>query len=249
MRRSTSIHGKRVLTHYVENRRAWAARIAGELDTPDHVCLDHRAADDQAAGCAAFASAVDALGQSHNFIVIDTPGHDGQLTQLAHSIADTLITPLNDSFVDFDVLGTIDPENFSVTGVSHYSNAIEEVRRQRPADKMTLHWLVLRNRISVTATRNKKLVGTALQELSSKLGFRLVDGFAERMIFREFYPRGLTALDDLNEATLGTRPTMSHASARLEVANLVASMRLGRMIERLETEATSETSGQSLDAA
>jgi hypothetical protein len=30
--------------------------------------------------------------------------------RLAHSMADTLITPINDSFIDFDVLGNFDPQ-------------------------------------------------------------------------------------------------------------------------------------------
>jgi chromosome partitioning protein len=174
------------------------------------------------------ADAVDALSQTHGFVVIDTPGHDGRLARLAHSMADTLITPLNDSFVDFDVLGTVDPDTFAVSGTSHYARMVEEVRHERfLADHGTIDWVVLRNRLSMLGTRNKRLVGAALAELAGKLDFRSVDGLAERMIFREFFPCGLTALDDLDEVTLGTRPTMSHATARLEVANLVESMALG----------------------
>ena len=127
--------------------------------------------------------------------------------RLAHSMADTLITPLNDSFVDFDVLGTVDPVTFAVTGTSHFAEMVREARRQRRVvDHATIDWIVVRNRLSMLGSRNKRLVGEGLQELSLRLGFRAVDGFAERVIFREFYPRGLTALDDLDEDTLGTRP-------------------------------------------
>ena len=84
-------------------------------------------------------------------------------------------------------------------------------------------------------TRNKRLVGSALHELSQRLDFRTVEGFAERMIFREFYPRGLTALDDFNEVTLGTRPTLSHATARQEVASLLNSLNLGMFMRETET--------------
>jgi chromosome partitioning protein len=91
-------------------------------------------------------------------------------------------------------------------------------------------------------TRNKRQVGESLQELSQKLNFRCIEGLAERMIFREFFPRGLTALDDLNEGTLGTRPTMSHASARQEVENLLSAMRLG-------ASTASEMPSQNRDAA
>jgi chromosome partitioning protein len=154
--------------------------------------------------------------------VIDTPGHDGELSRLAHSEADVLITPLNDSFVDFDVLADVDPATFAVSGTSHYATMVQEVRHRRfLLDRGMIDWIVLRNRLSMLGTRNKRLVGEALQDLSQQLNFRLIDGFAERMIYREFFPRGLTALDDFDEALLGTRPTLSHATARQEVAGLI----------------------------
>ena len=142
-------------------------------------------------------------------------------------MADTLVTPLNDSFVDFDVLGTVDPVTFAVTGTSHFSDMVREARRQRRVvDHATIDWIVVRNRLSMLGSRNKRLVGEGLQELSLRLGFRAVDGFAERVIFREFYPRGLTALDNLDEDTLGTRPSMSHVTARQEVETLLKSLKL-----------------------
>ena len=138
-----------------------------------------------------------------------------------------LITPLNDSFVDFDVLGTVDPATFAVTGTSHFAEMVREARRQRRiVDHATTDWIVVRNRLSMLGSRNKKLVGEGIQQLALRLGFRSIDGFAERVVFREFYPRGLTALDDLNESTLGTRPNMSHVTARQEVETLLAALKL-----------------------
>jgi chromosome partitioning protein len=146
-------------------------------------------------------------------------------------LADTLITPLNDSFVDFDVLGTVDPETFALTGTSHYSQMVEEARRQRQLlDDVTQDWIVLRNRLSMLGSRNKRFVGEALHELSQRLNFRCIEGLGERVIFREFYPRGLTAVDDLDEITLGTRPTMSHVTARIEMETLLSTMRLGDLV-------------------
>ena len=142
-------------------------------------------------------------------------------------MADTLITPLNDSFVDFDVLGTVDPATFAVTGTSHYAEMVREARRQRRVvDHATIDWIVVRNRLSMLGSRNKRLVGEGLQELSLRLGFRSADGFAERVIFREFFPRGLTALDNLDEDTLGTRPSLSHVTARQEVEALLKALKL-----------------------
>jgi chromosome partitioning protein len=221
---------QRSFTHYIENRRAWAKHTARDLDIPDHFCFsraNYVSAEDEAAGRKALTDAVDALRRSYGLIVIDTPGHDDYLMRLAHSLADTLITPLNDSFVDFDVLGTVDPETFGVTGTSHYSRMVQEARRQRQLDHASTDWIVLRNRISTLGSRNKRFVGDGLQELSRTLNFRCIEGLAERVIFRELYPRGLTAVDDLDEIASGTRPTMSHVSARLEMQNLLSAMLLG----------------------
>jgi chromosome partitioning protein len=235
-------------THYIENRRVWARHIARDLEIPDHLSLDEipdfAAAQDEAARSGAFALAVDALAQNHDYVVIDNPGNDSQLLRLVHAIADILITPLNDSFIDFDVLGVVDPETFRVTGASHYAETVTEARRQRELlGRAALDWIVLRNRLSMLGSRNKRLVGEALQQLAQMLDFRCIEGLAERVIFREFYPRGLTAIDDLNEVTLGTRPTMSHATARLEIENLLAAMGLGEAV------AGGEIVGENRDAA
>jgi chromosome partitioning protein len=218
-------------THYIENRAGWSKRANLGLEVPEHYCIARTdglmVVDNEAAEFGAFAAAIDAVEHTHDFVVIDTPGHDSYLMRLAHSMADTLITPLNDSFVDFDVLGHVDPATFAVTGTSHYSEIVREARRQRRVvDQATTDWVVVRNRLSMLGSRNKRAVGEGLAELSLRLGFRAVDGFAERVIFREFYPRGLTALDTLDEATLGTRPSLSHVTARQEVENLLKTLRL-----------------------
>ncbi len=217
-------------THYIENRRAWARHVGRDLRMPEHLCLGkvtYPSAEDEAAGCKVLADTVETLKRKCGIVVIDTPGHDGYLTRFAHSLADVLITPLNDSFVDLDVLATVDPETFAVTGPSHYAQMVQEVRGQRQLNHETTDWIVLRNRLSMIGSRNKRLVGEGLQELARTLRFRCADGLAERVIFREFFPRGLTAVDDLDELTLGTRPTMSHATARLEMQNLLSTLMLG----------------------
>jgi ATPases involved in chromosome partitioning len=239
---------QRSFTHYIENRRAWAQHVGRDLEIPNHTCfdpqVDYPTEEDEAAACQALSEAVDALAQGHSFIVIDTPGHDCDLMRRAHAMADTLITPLNDSFVDLDVLGTVDPETLGVTGTSHYAQMVEDARSQRQLlDGMTPDWIVLRNRLSTLGSRNKRLVGEGLQELSQRLNFRCIEGLAERLIFREFYPRGLTAVDDLDEITLGTRPTMSHVTARLEIENLLGAIGLADAV------AGGEMMGQARDAA
>ena len=133
------------------------------------------------------------MENSHDFVVIDTPGTDSYLMRLAHSMADTLITPLNDSFVDFDVLGPVDPNTFELTGVSHYAEMVREARRQRRlVDGGLTDWVVVRNRLSTLGSRNKRLVGAGVEALSSQLGFR-----ADRWICRaRGLPRVLPARTD-----------------------------------------------------
>jgi chromosome partitioning protein len=222
---------QRSFTHYIENRRDWAERARIKLEIPVHYCVARgfglRLDEIESQEFSAFAEAVSAVEQTHDFVVIDTPGSDSYLMRLAHSMADTLITPLNDSFVDFDVLGGVDATTFEVTGVSHYSEMVREARRQRRlVDGGLTDWVVVRNRLSTLGSRNKRLVGEGVDELAKQLGFRPVDGFAERVIYREFFPRGLTALDELNEDTLGSRPNLSHVTARDEVKNLIDTLKL-----------------------
>jgi chromosome partitioning protein len=222
---------QRSFTHYVENRRAWARHAGIDLKVPVHFCVARGAKlkldENEAIEFAGFAEAVASVEQSHDFVVVDTPGTDSYLTRLAHSMADTLITPLNDSFVDFDVLGTVDATTFAVTGESHYAEMVRDARRQRRLiDGTRMDWVVVRNRLSMLGSRNKRLIGEGLSELANRLGFRCADGLAERVIYREFFPRGLSALDNLDEATLGTRPSLAHVNARDEVMSLIATLKL-----------------------
>jgi chromosome partitioning protein len=222
---------QKTLTHYIENRHDWGHHVARDLEIPNHVYftenMDHPTDEDEAADGKALTDQVDALARNSSFIVIDTPGRNSYLGRLALSMADIVVTPLNDSFIDLDVLGTVDPKTLAVTGTSHYSQVVQEACQQRQLrNNVSVDWIVLRNRLSMLGSRNTRLVGEGLQELSRRLNFRCVEGLAERVIFREFYPRGLTAFDALDEVALGTRPTLSHVTARLEIENIVNAMRL-----------------------
>ena len=219
------------LSRYIENRRVWAERAGIKLELPTHYQIARaegaRLEDNEAAEFARFAEAITAVEHSHDFVVIDTPAADSYLSRLAHAMADTLVTPLNDSFVDFDVLGGVDAATFAVTSVSHYAEMAREARRQRRlVDGGLTDWIVVRNRLAFLASRNKRLVGEGLSELGLRLGFRVAEGFAERLVYREFFPRGLTALDNLDEITLGGRPSLLHVTARQEVRSLIEAMRL-----------------------
>jgi chromosome partitioning protein len=222
---------QQTFTHYVENRRDCARRTGLPLEVPEHFAIARaeglRVDENEAAEFGGFAAAINAVEHTHDFVVVDTPGNDTYLMRLAHSMADTLVTPLNDSFLDFDVLGTVDPASFEVTGASHYAKMVRHARRQRRiVDGGLTDWIVVRNRLALLNSRNKKLVGECLDRLGLRLGFRATEGFSERVVFREFFPFGFTALDNLDAAALGQKPNLSHLTARAEVRALIEALKL-----------------------
>jgi chromosome partitioning protein len=218
-------------TRYIENRRAWARRSGLDLEVPVHSCIKPgqtmEIADNEHADLTQFMDVVSAVERTFDLIVIDTPGSDSYLTRLAHSMADTLVTPINDSFLDFDVLGTVDPVTYSVTGESHYAEMVRDGRQKRHRfDGTSPDWIVVRNRMSMLGSSNTELLANALKRLSFRLGFRSIEGLVERTVYRELFPRGLTALDDLAQVSLGSRLGMSQVSARKEVIRLLRQLKL-----------------------
>lgn len=235
---------QRSLTRYVENRKAWADGAKVNLVMPDHVVMPKSELDTvagaQAAEREAFESAYTRLAVANDFVVIDCPGSDSFLSRLGHAVADTLITPMNDSFVDFDLLGRVDPQSWKIKGPSVYAEMVWESRKRRlVADGGEIDWIVMRNRLSTLAAKNKRRVEGVLEDLATRIGFRLAPGFGERVIFREMFPSGLTLLDLRSEGVEATL-SMSHVAARAEVRALLDELRLPffaqREAQREETE-------------
>lgn len=219
------------LTRYVENRRAWARTAGIQLAMPQHfhVPASKREAlvDAESEEFRELAQGLADVENGHDFVVVDTPGSDTFLNRLAHRIADTLITPMNDSFVDFDVLARIDPVSYEIIEHSQYATAVRKARRERrQADSSILDWVVVRNRMAPSTSRNAQKIDGCLRDLSMQLGFRVADGISERVVFREFFPMGLTALDDFDEHVLGAKPTLAHLAARQEIRQLLSVLRL-----------------------
>jgi chromosome partitioning protein len=165
------------------------------------------------------------LSRACEIIIMDCPGADTHLSRLGHARADTLISPINDSFVDFAMLARVDPDNHAVINPSIYSEMVWEARKRRFArDRGRIDWIVMRNRMGSTEMRNKRDVGATLETLAKRIGFRTVKGFGERVIFRELYLQGLTLMD-VREAGLAMQIGMSHIAARAEVRSLIAAIR------------------------
>lgn len=212
-------HRQRTTARYFENRAAWAARHGHSLTMPDVTVID---SEDEAALDGWIANAAD----SADVLMIDTPGRDSAIGRAALARADTLVTPINDSFVDLDLLGQVDPDDFTITRPSFYAELVWKSRQRRArTDGTTVDWVVLRNRLSPLEARNRRRVGAAMDELARRVGFRIVPGLSERVIYRELFPSGLTLVDTdhLAEASL------SHIAARAELRELVAALDLDRL--------------------
>ncbi len=218
------------LMRYAQNRAEWCERKDVALAGPEgfSVARGGGASLDEAARQEAerFSELLADVAPRFDFVLIDTPGSDTPLSRLAHAEADTLVTPMNDSFVDFDLLARIDSTNFKIKGPSLYSDFVWDCRKKRLlARKPALDWVVMRNRISSSEARNKRRLSTALESLSSRIGFRVAPGFGDRVIFRELFPMGLTMLD-LPQKGVGISLSMSHVAARQEVRELIVTLNL-----------------------
>jgi len=216
------------LSRYIANRQVYAEALGREVAIPAHYSGIEITGDDDLKGNSPRAAErlqfiIDGARVNHDIVVIDTPGSDSPLSRIAHGEANLLVTPVNDSFVDLDVLGHIDARKKQVLGPSHYSEMVLEKRQNQENRTGPLDWFVVRNRIGNLDSHNARDVEWALQELSGALNFNVLPGFSERVIFRELFLVGLTILD-LKEASGGKPLSPSHLAAREEVRELVSAI-------------------------
>jgi chromosome partitioning protein len=233
------------LTRYFDNRRIYAARHGLRLPHPLYRTVARSELRDRDAAEAEerdrLVRAIAALSDC-DYIILDTPGSDSHLSREGHSHANILITPLNDSFVDLDLLGRIDLETNKLLAPSKYSEMVwEQKKRRMQRGEGSIDWIVMRNRLASLDSRNKRRMDQALIDLSRRLGLRLVAGFSERVIFRELFLKGLTLLDIREDGTDVTL-TMSHLAALQEVRNVLRAIGVERREEEQEEESEGPTS-------
>ena len=205
---------QRTMTRYLENREATVRRLDKPLPRAEFEVLDEMTE-------VALEAAIARLSGQADVIVIDTPGRDDPVSRAAILIADTLVTPMNDSFVDLDLIGQVHPENFKVTKPSFYAELIWNSRTQRAKQSgKGVDWVVLRNRLQHVDSHNLRRVGAALDELARRVGFRVIPGLGERVIYRELFPKGLTLLDLQQLGEVG----MAHIAARQELREMIAGL-------------------------
>ncbi|MGR3490761.1 MAG: division plane positioning ATPase MipZ [Shimia sp.] len=217
------------LARFIENREAFCRREGIELSTPLYRRLppveDVTVGEGENPYDVRLNTVVGELDAGCEFVLIDCPGSHTRLSQVAHSLADTLVTPLNDSFVDFDLLAKVEPDGQTIVGPSIYSEMVWGARQLRAqAGLEPIDWIVVRNRLGAQQMVNKRKVGDALDKLGRRIGFRVGIGFSERVIFRELFPKGLTLLD-LRDVGI-ERLNISNIAARQEMRDLMKSLNL-----------------------
>lgn len=211
---------QRTAHRYMENRFRTMQRRGLNLPTPACEVFKGRSPE-------ALMVKLDKLEKDCECLIIDNPGRDDPLARAAVELADTLVTPMNDSFVDFDLIGQVDPESFKVKKLSFFAELIWEARIKRSratakGERPEMDWIVVRNRTGYTEARNRARIEKALTEMSKRVGFRVTHGLSERVIYRELFPSGLTLLDKGYLGDLGT----SHLVARQELRTLIKSLNL-----------------------
>jgi chromosome partitioning protein len=215
------------LSRYVENRRQFADGKGVRLPIPEHTRFDISATGGETVEQKL--DRLDALAEQLtarvDYVVMDCPGSDNPFARHAISLADVLISPVNDSFIDLDLLARIGGTPPRVLGPSVYSQTVWEQKQERARKTgAKIDWIVLRNRLSTLESRNKANVGITLDQLASRIGFRLVEGFHERVIFRQLFLQGLTVLDLRDEGT-EISLNLSHVAARQEIRRLLEAVK------------------------
>ncbi|WP_375396696.1 division plane positioning ATPase MipZ [uncultured Sphingomonas sp.] len=209
-------HRQRTMTRYFENRVATEKRSGRDLPTPRFAAHDGESLP-------RFSEALEQLSRDMDFLVIDTPGRDDRFGRMAATRADTLVTPMNDSFVDFDLIGQVDPDTYKVTRPSFYAELIWDARKAKAkSDGVAMDWVVLRNRLQHIEARNMRRVSEALGQLAKRVGFRIIPGLGERVIYRELFPKGLTMIDSRDFGDMG----LAHVAARQELREMMAALAL-----------------------
>jgi len=219
---------QQTLGHFFANRRQWLSANGAQAPTPIEHALSAQGASlakgPEAEAVSRFEDAFGELSAVADFVLIDTPGADTAVSRSAHGLADLIVTPMNDSFVDFDMLGVVDPVTLELLRHSLYSETVWNSRKVRAAkDRKMIDWVVLRNRLAPTEARNRKRLDERVQALSRKVGFRVGPGLRDRVIYRELFPFGLTVAD-LSPAIRPVAMSLQHVAARQELRAVMTAL-------------------------
>ncbi len=207
---------QRSFARAIENRKATSRRLNIYFPNPKGHNLSFETE-------AALREEVRCLRRQCSFLVIDVAGHDSPIARCAISLADTLVTPVNDSFLDIDGLGIVDPTDFQFKSLGSFARLVQNLSTSRLSKRQhQLDWAVVQNRQRRIGTRNERRIEAALHQISDAAGFRLIPGLGERVVYRELFPYGLTLLD------LHLIPEMGRSQpvARAEMSAMLTALQL-----------------------
>ncbi|VWX60579.1 division plane positioning ATPase MipZ [Sphingorhabdus sp. 109] len=229
---------QRTSYRYLENRDATMQRLNIDIPRPFYEVFEED-------NLARLEQMIAQMAENVDFLLFDTPGRDDKFARFVATRANTLVTPINDSFVDFDLIGQVDPETYKVRKLSFYAELIWDARKARAkADGTTIDWVLLRNRTQYVEAHNMKRIVAALGELSQRVGFRIIPGLSERVIYRELFPAGLTMLDKKYLGRLAT----SHLAARQELRELIKHLALPQTADQIAADTAATRSKPKLVA-
>ncbi len=231
-------HRQGSLSRYLENRDHTISKNNLSLNTPTHYktsASKHQTLSDiEKEERDELMTIIDKERAQNDFIIIDTPGSNSHIAQLAHAHANTIITPINDSFVDLDLLALVDGENLNIVKPGIYSQMVWEQKIERAKrEQNSIDWIVMRNRVNAVDAKNKRNMENVVNQLAKRVGFRVASGFGERVIFRELFLKGLTLLD-LLDPKLKFQFTLSHIAARQELRNFIRALNITKINQALE---------------
>jgi len=217
------------LTSYIKNRALYNQKNPTHpVPESNHTLIKESSKEEE---IAEFTQALEDAMTSADVIVIDTPGSYSDLSCFVHSHADTVVTPINDSFLDLDVMAKVNPEDLEIMESSIYSQMLWDQKMARAKrDGATIDWVVMRNRLSNLDAMNKRAVSDTLDRLSQRIGFRIAPGFSERVIFRELFLQGLTLMDII-KANYQKSLNMSHIAARHELREFLKNLKIDEILQ------------------
>ncbi len=214
-------------SRYLRNRRRMCQEMDIALPMPKHPQFRPFGNDPFP-----LVNAIGALSAATDFVVIDCPGSENILVRTAHAHADVVITPINDSFLDLDVIADLNGKG-RCDGPGVYAEMVKGQRRKRlESRRLGQDWVIVRNRLSHIGDKNKQNLADKLDQLCGVLEFRVTPGLSERVVFRQMFLAGVTVLD-LDEPCFGVADSKSHRAATAEVCHLVRAIHLPEVDQRL----------------
>lgn len=216
------------LTSYIKNREKYNEKNKAKLLLPIHFLIEINNKIKQEEEKIIFEDTLAKAKDLAQIVIIDTPGNFCNISSIAHSYADTIITPINDSFLDLNLLVETDPSSLKINKMSIYTQMVWQQKLQRAQrNKEEINWIILRNRLSTLNAKNKKALSKVINKFAKKIGCKIAPGFTERVIYKELFLTGMTLIDlDSKKSSF----SLSHIAARQEMRSFLNFLKIKNFV-------------------